>query len=90
MEGITAAQLIGDDSQNPAMKYLCITAGSEEDALPINNTTYTITTMYDGITGAKFGPSGGTYELGSIKRNGTTVYIPSCPASTATTIGSCS
>ena len=50
--------------------------GGEEDALPINNTTYTITTMYDGITGAKFGPSGGTYELGSIKRNGTTVYIP--------------
>ena len=73
--GITVLQLIGTPT-NPAVKYLCITVGGEEDALPITNTTYTITTMYDGITGAAFGPSGGTYELGSIKRNGTTVYIP--------------
>ena len=75
--GITAAQLIAANSATPdAIKYFCITVGDEEDALPINNTTYTITTMYDGIAGAAFGPSGGTYELGSIKRNGTTVYIP--------------
>ena len=37
---------------------------------------YMVTTKYTGIDNAAFPPSGGTYELGYIMRDGTTVRIP--------------
>ena len=61
--------------------HLCISVVDPdgEDAMPTPipaTGKYMVTTKYTGIDDAAFPPSGGTYELGYIMRDGTTVRIP--------------
>ena len=83
----TPEQIIGDATASPPVAgtpYLCIDVynseaeDESEKATVIPETdNYEVTTSYvAGTTGAVFPPSGGTFSLGRIERNGTTVQLP--------------
>ena len=53
---------------------LCLTVDGET-AMPVR-APYTVTTEYKGIANAAFPPQGGTHDLATIRRDGTTFRVP--------------
>ena len=81
-DGVMMGWRTGDARPSVSMfstaQHLCIEVDGDT---PIPAGAYTATTAYTGVTDAAFPPTGQTITLGSIKRDGTTVYIPTLTTS---------
>ena len=76
----TLIEVVGGDG-TAGMKYLCIHVPTMDDEMMAEEIPetdpYTVMTSYAGLTpNAKFPPPDGSYMLGKITRDGTTVRIP--------------
>ena len=77
--GIVDADDDNDQTTESNGKYLCIhvdpNAEMPTSSIPSTG-KYMVTTAYAGVEGTAFPPVGGTFDLGYIRRDGTTVHIP--------------